>query len=236
MSISFINGSPALMVTKERYMAVGDLHIGISERFSGSGIAFPNAAKRMAEEIRHLCSQNNAKGVVMLGDVKDGIGNPSREEMADIRQFFHELSGIKIMIAKGNHDAYLTEILSEMKVEAVVEKEILLSEVALMHGNAMPSDDAVLKKYIVCGHGHIAAQINGIDRKAWLVAPAGTGMKGQYAKFYRGIKLIAAPAFNRLIIGSRIGSESEEHLPLLGNRLFDFSLSEVYDLYGNRLK
>ena len=116
-----------------------------------------------------------------------------------------------------------------------MEREILLSDAALMHGNSMPSEGAVLKRYIICGHAHAAAQVNGADRKVWIVSPVGRGMRESYKRYNKGIRLVVAPAFNRLIIGSRIGYESEEHLPLLGNGLFDFGSSEIYDLYGNRL-
>ncbi len=138
-------------------------------------------------------------------------------------------------VAKGNHDAYLAEILSSIGFEAGIEKEIILSDVALMHGNALPSEEAVMKDYIVCGHGHIAAQVNGVDKKAWLVAEAGIGMGEHYKDYNKGIKLVAAPAFNRLIIGSRIGHGTEEHMPFLNNKLFDLGSAKAYDLYGNFL-
>ncbi len=235
MGISFLKGIPAIIIENEKLIAVGDLHIGLEEKFSGSGVSFPNAARATGREIRGLCESNRAKGVVFLGDVKDRLANMTREELESFRGFFRELDGINVLIAKGNHDAYIEALTTEMGVKAKIEKEIILSDCALMHGNAMPSDEAVMKKYIICGHGHIAAQVNGIDRKAWLVAPVGDGMIQNYKKYNKEITLICAPAFNRLIIGSRIGYETEEHLPLLNNRLFDFNRIRAYDLYGNPL-
>lgn len=236
MAISFLKGIPAIMIDSEKLIAVGDLHIGLEEKFSGSGISFPNAARAAGREIRGLCESNRAKGVVFLGDVKDRLTNMTSQELESFRGFFRELGGIKIAIAKGNHDAYIESLIGEMGFEAVVEKEIILSECALMHGNAMPSDEAVTKKYIICGHGHMAALVNGIDRKAWLIAPVGEGMKEHYGNYNDQIRLVAAPAFNRLIVGSRIGYETQEHLPMLNNKLFDFSRMKAYDLYGNMLK
>jgi len=233
--ISFLSGVPALMVGAEKFVAIGDLHVGIEEKFSGSGIAFPNAAKRAGSEVARLCSDSGALGLVLLGDVKHGLGNVTHAEMAELREFFNELRGIRVMIARGNHDAYLDRMLNSMDFGAEVGREILLSDVALMHGNAMPSEEAVMKRYIVCGHAHMAAQVNGIDRKAWLVSPAGPGMEAHYPKYNRGIKLVVAPAFNRLIVGSRMSPETEEHIPLLGKGLFDFSGARAYDLYGNEL-
>ncbi len=235
MGISFLKGLPALMIDAERTIAVGDLHIGMEEKFSGLGIAFPNAAKMLGSEIRKVCSSNNSKKVVLLGDVKHRLTNITKEDLQSLRDFFGELAGIEVMIAKGNHDAYIEKYLDEIHVKAVVEKEILLSDCALMHGNAMPSEEAVTEKYLICGHGHIAAQINGVDKRVWVVAPAGEGMKEHYKSYNEGIKLVAAPAFNRLITGTRLGYESEEHMPLLNNKLFDFEKLRVYDLYGNEV-
>lgn len=233
--VSFLNGVPALIVEKERLLAIGDLHIGIEDKFSGSGIAFPNAAKRAGEEIARLCAENGAVGIVLLGDVKHGLGNVTRQEMAELREFFHGMRGLRVTIARGNHDAYLGRMLDSIDAGAVVRKEVLLDDVALMHGNSMPSAEAVMKRYIVCGHAHMAAQVNGIDRKAWLVAPAGAGMEDHYERYNKGIRLVVAPAFNRLIVGSRMGPGTEEHIPLLNNGLFDFSGAKAYDLYGNEL-
>jgi metallophosphoesterase superfamily enzyme len=199
-------------------------------------VSFPNAARATGREIRGLCDSNRAEGVVFLGDVKDRLTNMTREGLESFGGFFRELDGINVMIAKGNHDAYIEALIKEVGFKATIAKEILLSDCALMHGNSMPSDEAVMRRYIVCGHGHVAAQINGTDRKAWLIAPVGEGMKEHYKRYNEEIRLVAAPAFNRLIIGSRIGYETREHLPLLSNRLFDFGRMKAYDLYGNALK
>ena len=236
MGIFFIKGVPAAIIEPERLLAVGDLHVGIEDKFNAAGISFPNSARALGREIRGLCDSNRANGVVLLGDVKHRITNLTREDMASFREFFRELEGIRIIIAKGNHDAYIASLLGDIGAKCIVEKEILLTDCALMHGNSLPSEDAVSKKYILCGHGHIAAQINGIDRKAWLVAPAGEGMKDRYKNYNPAIKLVAAPAFNRLIIGSRIGDGTEKHMPMLNSRIFDFKRIAVYDLYGNALK
>ncbi|MCL4365274.1 MAG: metallophosphoesterase [Candidatus Marsarchaeota archaeon] len=236
MGVLFIDGAPALMIEKERLIVVGDLHIGVEEKFADSGISFPNAAAAMGRELRSIVEKNNASGVAILGDIKHRITNLTREDMNSFSSFFHAMDGIGIKVARGNHDAYIEDLLRRIGFDASVSKEILTSDSALMHGNAMPSEEAVLKDYIICGHGHIAAQVNGVDRKAWLVASAGGGMKEHYGKYNKNIKLIAAPAFNRLITGSRIGYETGEHLPLLNNGLFDFSNAKAYDLYGNLLK
>lgn len=236
MSISFVNAAPALIVEKERVVVAGDLHIGMETKFDESKIAFPKATAKMAQELLGICKNNGSEKVVLLGDVKDRLANVTRQEMLMLKEFFDILGAVDVRIVRGNHDANLESILSDMGLKIDISKEVLLEDVALMHGNALPSADAVMKKYLVCGHGHIAAHLNGVDSKAWLIAPIGSGMQEHYKAYNKEIKLVAAPAFNRLIIGSRMGYETEEHLPLLNNRLFDFAKAKAYDLYGNQLK
>ncbi len=236
MSISFINGVPALLVEKEKVVVAGDLHIGMEAKFDESKILFPNASAKMGKELLQICKENGSERIVLLGDVKDRLSNVTRPEMQMLKEFFEALKGVDVKIVKGNHDANLDEILKVLGINIEITKEILLGDVALMHGNALPSEEAVRKKYIISGHGHIAAHLNGVDSKAWLVAPLGNGMKEHYRSFDKKIKFVAAPAFNRLIIGSRISYGTKEHLPLLSNDLFDFSKMQTYDLYGNLLK
>ncbi len=236
MSISFINGVPALLVEKERVVVAGDLHIGMESKFEQSKVLFPKATARMAQELLLVCKQNDSEKIVLLGDVKDRLANMTRPEMLALKEFFDALGGVEVRIVRGNHDANLDEILSGLGFRIEISKEMLLEEVALMHGNALPSAGAVMKRYIICGHGHIAAHLNGIDSKAWMVAPLGKGMDESYKEYNKKIKLVAAPAFNRLIIGSRMGAETQSHIPLLSSRIFDFSKAKAYDLYGNLLK
>lgn len=226
---------PALLVEGERVVVAGDLHIGIEAKFEESKISFPRATAKMAQELVSICKANRSKSLVLLGDVKDSIGHVTLAEKSLIREFFSALEGFEVRIARGNHDAYLDTMLAEMGFDVEVSKEVLLEDVALMHGNAMPSADAVKKGYIACGHGHIAASVNGTDSKAWLVAEVGEGMHRHYEEYNGAIRLVNAPAFNRLIIGSRVGYGTEEHIPMLNNELFDFAHANFYDLYGNRI-
>ena len=133
-------------------------------------------------------------------------------------ELFYRLSGIPVMIARGNHDAHLEAMLSGfMNVE--IGKEILIGEYAFMHGNSLPSADALKRGYIVVGHGHSAANVNGVDVKAWVIARPGSSMKKKYKAYNKKIRLVVVPAFNRMIVGTRIGNSS--NLPLFRSGVFD---------------
>ncbi len=229
----FLNGRPALYLKKDRVLVAGDLHIGVELGMKEKGLFFNKAAEKMASSLLETCKLSGAKSVALLGDVKDSIGVPPREEVEALKEFFAQMHGIEVRIAKGNHDAYLERILKGMGANASVEKEILLGEAALMHGNAWPSDGAMEKQHIITGHGHIAAQVNGRTEKAWLVAGAGKMAAKIYERCNEGIKLVVAPAFNPLITGTRINERTRSFIPLFKGDVFDFNSAKVYALDGS---
>ena len=49
------------------------------------------------------------------------------------------------------------------------------------------------------------------------------------------VRLIVVPAFNRMIVGTRIDRGSGSNLPLLKGRIFDIESAKVYDLGGDLL-
>ncbi|MDE1823191.1 MAG: metallophosphoesterase [Candidatus Micrarchaeota archaeon] len=231
--ISFIKGKPALLVGKS--LVVSDLHIGLEFKFSGSGVYFPKASRKMADELLGIYKKSGAKDIIILGDVKESIGNVTREEENALREFFDALRGVGIRIAKGNHDAYLDRILARLGFGISIEREILAKDAALMHGNSMPSDDAMQKKYIIVGHGHMAAYVNGELEKVWFVAGTGRNARRMYGACNRAARLVIVPAFNSMITGSGLSSESRMHMPLLRNGVFTTEKAELRTLDGLKL-
>lgn len=235
MSISFINGHPALFIEKERLVVAGDLHIGMEFKFRDKGFYFPGAGAKMAEQLKSICKSSNAKGIILLGDVKDRLLNVTTEEETVLRNFFKTLEGIPIRIVKGNHDAYLDRILKTIGIDIKLENEILLDKVALLHGNTMATREALLKDYIVTGHSHVAANVNGVDEKVWAMIKISKEAGKSYEKYNKKCKLIMAPAFNDMIIGTRINKDSKTNIPLVRRGVFDMNSLEIYNLWGNKI-
>lgn len=232
MEISFLKGEPALLIKEGRFIAVGDLHIGKEFKLEESGMHFIKAAKRNAERLLELYNMHNAKGVILLGDVKESIMYPTKEEYKALREFFQVLEGIKIRIAKGNHDAHLDELMERMGLEIRVEREILLGKTALMHGNRMPSEEAMGRDYLIMAHGHTAVKNGGDAEKAWLIAKVGKRARLEYPLHNRKIRLIIVPAFSNLIVGTGLKEGYQKFIPALNNNVFDFNTAKVYGLDG----
>ncbi len=234
--IKFIYNEPALLIGKgnSKSLVIGDLHIGVEHKLRDKGVHLYSLASRMAQKVASLLEEFHAGRLVLLGDIKESIMYPDEVEAKAIRQFFSELSQYSVRIVAGNHDAHLSEITGMQS-----ESEILEGDFALLHGHALPSEEAMSKKYMISAHNHIAISIK--DRKggiyyskAWLVSGAGAGAEAHYPKYNSEIKLVSMPAFNDLITGTDASKfSSKENLnPMFRNRIFDYENAEVYLLSG----
>ncbi|MGC8478489.1 MAG: metallophosphoesterase [Candidatus Micrarchaeia archaeon] len=234
--IKFVYNEPALLIGSGRSKAlvIGDLHIGVEQKLKGKGVHLYQFASRMAQKVSLLLKEFKAKRLILLGDIKESILYPEEVEAKAIRQFFSELSQYEIKIAGGNHDSHLSEITG-----INTESEIFQGDFALLHGHAMPSSEAMSKRYIISAHNHIAISIK--DRKggvyyskAWLVSKAGEGAPRLYPNYNKEIKLVSMPAFNDLIAGTDASrfSSKENLSPLFRNKIFNYESAEVYLLSG----
>ncbi len=234
MEISFVEGAPAMLIEKEKLLVVGDIHIGRDLALERAGVHVPRATERLAQSLLTLYKRAGARGIVLLGDVKDSIGYPTRDELGEISSFFYRLRDVEIRITKGNHDPRLEEIIRRIGSAAQLSGEILLHDAALMHGHAMPSTEAMMKRYIITAHSHPAMDIGGRMEKVWVVAGLGEGVKERYAKYNRRAELVIAPAFNELIAGSD-PAEAGKFVPLLRKNIFRAEDARIYDLEGREV-
>lgn len=232
MLVSFVKGSPALLIDRERVLVVGDLHIGMHLKLRESGIYFQNATERMAKSLLEAYENSGARSVVLLGDVKESITSPKFAEYRELKLFFDRLSGVEMRIVKGNHDGGLERVLKNMGFSIPVEREVRINGIALTHGNSWPSAIAMRCRYIVVGHGHYALMRNGVREKIWLVSKVTKKASKRYAHYNKNAILMVAPSFNSLITGSALSDRAEGYLPLLKNGFFDFKSSRVYGLNG----
>lgn len=234
MEIAFVKGSPALMIKREKLLVVGDLHLGRDIRLRQSGLFVANAVQRIARSLLDTCEKEKAKGIVLLGDVKESISYPSKEEYQELAEFFYAMRKVHIIITKGNHDPRMEEILKRLDANAEIVQELLLSKVALMHGHKMPSQEAMNKNYIITAHAHPVAKINGNIEKVCAIMKVGSGAWKKYKSYNKKIKLVIMPAFNELITGSEIETD-KKFAPMLRNDIFSISGMEIFDVQGKQV-
>jgi putative SbcD/Mre11-related phosphoesterase len=231
--ILFAYDEPAAIIRQgaKRYLVVGDLHIGRELKLAKNGIKIYGSSELMADRIIALMKMHKAKGLVILGDVKDSIIRPDTTEIRIIHSFFKRLSGYELILVQGNHDAGLSDVAGLLKV-----KEYKIGKVGLTHGNALPSEELMQSEYIIAGHDHPAVMVDiesgGHLEKAWIMLDIKPTIAAKsYKKPNKKIKLILMPAFNDLITGTDIGKGRIMNA-LVRRGMFNLKSAKIYDIKG----
>ena len=227
--ITFTKNLPGAFLENGRVLAVGDLHIGRDLKLMAGGVFATNATARMSKELLFLHSRYEADAIALLGDIRESIGYPPKDEYASLSEFFYAMRNVKLLIAKGNHDSRIEEIVKNLGSSAETSREILLEDAALMHGHALPTTEAIKKRYIITGHAHPAVEIRGRLEKAYAVLKPGRGMSKEYKTYNRNSRLVILPAFNRMLTGSDIAS-SGSFSPMLKRKIFETKSAKLYGL------
>ena len=237
--VRFLYGSAALLLhnRERRHLVLGDLHLGLERKLSERGVHLHGAAAHMAKQVMELASGNMTDSVILLGDIKESILYPDSAERQGIEEFFGMLKGLQVWIAVGNHDGHLGDL-----VKLPIEDEIVLGNVAMLHGHMWPSEAAMSKDYIIVAHNHVAVSFKDemgalYNQKAWLVASLdAVGAAKRYKSFNPGAKLIVMPAFNDLITGRAVNEIEDTHInPLFRNGIFNYGNATVYAMDGSVL-
>ncbi len=229
--IYIVDGANALFIKKLNAVVVGDMHIGLERKYERMGVHFEHASEADASSIMKVCKEVGARTVISLGDVKESIGFPDVFELQALRRFFAGIGDYDIIIAKGNHDGHLPEILQRIGVNTQIEREILLGDFVFTHGNSMLSHDALSKKYAIAAHGHFVVRQGARLEKAFMVARRVSTSKIEN----RSQKLILVPAFSKLIYGTQITDSTKKMMPMFRNMVFDFDSAQVIGAQGDRL-
>lgn len=238
-NITFAYDEPAAIVKDgaKRYLVIGDLHIGRELKLAGKGIRVYGTTERMSDRALILMKKHKAKGLVILGDVKDSITRPDSTEMRMIQSFFNRFSGYEVILVQGNHDAGLGDLGEVLKV-----KEFTIGKIGLIHGNALPSEELMQNDFIIAAHDHPAVmsapfEEGGNLEKAWVMLDVKYAEAAKiYDKPNRKIKLILMPAFNELILGSDIDGGKRVLNPLIRKGVFNRGSAKVYDQKGELVK
>jgi len=235
----FAYEEPAVIVRTggKNYVVVGDLHIGAEKRVLKKGIRVYGSNMLMAERVARLAKEHNAKTVIILGDVKESVLYPDSWERKEIVNFFDKISDLNIMVARGNHDPHLEEI-----VKVKILDEIVIGEFAFVHGHIWPSENALRARWIMAGHNHMAVRITDSNKgtyfeKAWLFSkPNLKKALKKYPNMNKKVELVVLPAFNDLIMGTPANESINDNLsPLFRSGVFDYKNGVLFSLMGDIL-
>ena len=153
-----VESEPAMIMMEEerKYLLLADLHIGFESTFSANKIFLGSnsSIKQITTNAKKLIQSEDADSVILLGDVKAGIKQISKNEWNDVPYFFSEIKKIsEIILIPGNHDANIDKLISD-EISMISSKGLVIGDVLLTHGHTMPSENFSAVNRIIMGHIH----------------------------------------------------------------------------------
>ncbi len=174
-------------------LVIGDLHIGLEASLRKKGYRLMRLHRRLLSKTLDLLERSNAKRLVILGDLKDSIGNPTDDELYQLDEFLDGIP-VPVLVVLGNHDGGLSGFLEEKGIPVYPSSGFLDGDYYLFHGNANPRDEAKTAKMLIACHWHPVVRIKDKTtyvEKAWIIAPTNLGPE-----------ILMIPAFNDLLGGA----------------------------------
>lgn len=249
MKINPVKDTRALEINteKEKIIAVGDLHIGISAELSEKGIEIPEQTPRIFERLSNLIEKRKPDRLLLLGDIKHNVPVTSWQEWESLPPFFSDLSQrVKVEIVPGNHDG---------DIEGLLSKGVILHEASgatvgdgslgFFHGHAWPAPELMKAETIVMGHNHPQIEIRDelgarSTEPAWLrtkLMPKHLPEELKKEVEEDGPEVIVVPAFSELVGGGSINRKVPDKLlgPMFESGAVDLDGADIYLLDGTFL-
>ncbi|MCI4322772.1 MAG: metallophosphoesterase family protein [Thermoplasmata archaeon] len=188
-----------------RRLLVADLHLGLGiTRGRGVGLATAHA-QQMLRELTEVAAEENARAVVVAGDVKHPITNAPPPVHHLVFDFFAELlkERLRIDVVRGNHDVRLDPALPR-EVRLHPAGGLRRGSVGVVHGHTMPDARLAVAETLVMGHLHPGFRLagpqgkDGGKRRCWVrgVYPDGSRPEVPWARRARTREILVMPAFH----------------------------------------
>lgn len=234
IDIQPVHGVPALTID-DSTMVIGDLHIGVESHLRKKGFHLVSHTNDMLDSI--IDSSGEASRLVVIGDVKDSVPGSSKQEYAEIPDFFERLLEIFDMIdvVRGNHDTGIEEFLPK-HVNVRPATGLVIGDIGLVHGHTWPSNEVMACETLIMAHNHPTVMFrDGVGRQmtepCWLRGSFQVDSNDRYLKLPE--RFVLVPAFNRMLGGSPINTLDDELLgPIMNSGLLNLDDARIYLLDG----
>lgn len=217
-------------------LVVGDLHIGVESHLRSKGFHLVSHTSNMYDSLIEA-AEDDVNRLVVIGDVKDSVPGSTKQEYAEIPEFFERLfERFDIIdVVRGNHDTQIEEFLpSRVKVRPA--SGLKIGDTGFTHGHTWPSEDVMDCRTLVMAHNHPAVMFcDGVGRRTtepcWFRGSFNTTSDERYPILPE--RFLVIPAFNRMLGGSPINVIGENLLgPVLNSGLLDLDNAHLYLLDG----
>ncbi len=234
-----VPGEPAAVADcgTARALVVADYHAGIEVGLRWDGVEVRSRADERREDLLALVEGTDPDRVVFLGDLGDGIGEPSGAERAELEALFGAVTArAAVTVTKGNHDGDIEAVTDGFEDVAIVDGPgTRIGDVGFCHGHTWPAEEVVAAPTVCTAHEHplvaLEDDVGGRrTERAWLrgrVDPEGFPEYDRY-----GDRMVVCPAYNDLSGGTLVNAEDAFLSPFLPGGLAD---GEAFLLDGTRL-
>ena len=227
-------GIPALRA--DTNLIIGDLHIGVESHLRKKGFHLVSHTGDMYDAIIEA-ADDSINRLIVIGDVKDSVPGSTKQEYAEIPDFFEKLyERFDIIdVVRGNHDTQIEEFLPT-QVKLRPASGLKIDDVGFVHGHTWPSADVMDCDTLVMAHNHPAVMFrDGVGRQmtepCWFRGTFSKFGDARYPRLPRNF--IVIPAFNRMLGGSPVNVLDEDLLgPILNSDYLDLDNAHLYLLDG----
>ena len=133
-----------------------DLHIGFENELGRKKIIVGrnSTVSQTTDEVNKIIKLEDPDSLILLGDIKSSIQNISNNEWNDVPYFFKNIiHDLEIILVPGNHDGNIEKLIPE-NVSLTSPNGVIIDDVLLTHGHAMPKSNFSGVSKIIMGHVH----------------------------------------------------------------------------------
>ena len=210
-----IREPPGLVIGGD--LIVADLHLGYA--VGGYKYSMSARLKILNAELNHILKPLVRLGglmdrLIILGDVKEPIGYPTRIVAGSIGTFLRRVLDCygRVLIVRGNHDGGLRELANDLGLDVRIVDSLVIKyggeKILLAHGHMkVPLPMLHNASIVVLAHIH---PVDIFGRRSWIVAKFLLDMD----RLVDGVsphekKLIVVPHANPYMLGKEVGSREE---------------------------
>ena len=157
VKIRIVPQNPALVIEGEKKsLVITDLHIGFESELGRRKIIVGKntTISQTTNEVNEIIEKENPDSLILLGDIKSNVQNITNNEWSDVPYFFKNINqNLETILVPGNHDGNIEKLIPK-NITLTSPNGIIIDDVLLTHGHAMPKSNFSNITKIVMGHIH----------------------------------------------------------------------------------
>jgi len=201
VKIRIMPQTPALVIEGEKKsIVITDLHIGFESELGRKKIIVGKntTVSQTTNEVNKIIKLERPDSLILLGDIKSNVQNITNNEWNDVPYFFKNINqDLETILIPGNHDGNIEKLIPK-NITVTSPNGIVIDDILLTHGHAMPKSNFSNISKIIMGHIHPVffdedSLLNG--ERVWIT------MKLLKEKIFPGsngiVEITIIPSFNK---------------------------------------